>query len=74
MKQLLRAAEREGRDDDVALASTKCVLDDEHQFVDGLAQRPVQPVAVGGFDHQHISRVDGRGVAHDRSSGLPEVA
>jgi hypothetical protein len=73
-QQFLRTSQRERGDDDVALPTSRRVLDDEHQFVDGLAQRAVKAVAVGGLDHQHIGLLDGGPVAHDRPPWLAQVA
>jgi len=74
VQELLRAPEREGRNDDVAVSTPQGVFDHEHQFVDGLLQRPMQTVAIGGLHHHHVSRIDDGRIANDGPSGLPQVA
>ena len=70
---LLRALERERRDDDLAAALVG-PSDDRGQLVSQLLDRAVQPIAVGALGDQALDAAGHLGVAQDRQVVAPEVA
>ena len=72
VEQLLRAAHGKGRNHHIA--ARHGVVDHLHQLFQRGAAVLVQPVAVGGFDQQHIGILDRRGVAQDGAAGLAQIA
>jgi hypothetical protein len=74
MQDVLRAADRERRDDHIALAAREGVIQGKRELVQRLRQVLVVAIAVGRFDQQHVGILDRGRVRHHGHSGLAQVA
>ncbi len=73
-EELLRAAERERRHDDVAVALMQHFVQDLDEFLFGIFHRAVIAIAVGRFDDQDVRMDDRIALADDQRRGLADVA
>ncbi len=73
VQQILRAADRECRDQDIALRRA-CRVEHLCQLVERLLERPVQPITVRAFHEHGICVLERLYRIHDRRIAKTEVA